>query len=146
SIFPVAPGSPRNPLRQEIAMSTVTTSAPSPSAIPDRFQVVTGPLPASRKVYVPGPRSADLRVAMRDVDLSPSAGEAPVRLYDSSGPYTDTHAAIDIRAGLPGLRAGWIAARGDVEAYDGRTTRPEDNGRRVGDAGGLEAFPRGGRR
>ncbi|MEA2782428.1 MAG: phosphomethylpyrimidine synthase [Rhodospirillaceae bacterium] len=108
--------------------------------------VVTGPLPASRKVHVAGERHRDLRVAMREVALSPSAGEPPLRLYDSSGPYTDSEAKIDIRAGLPAIRAEWIAARGDVEAYEGRQIEPKDNGRRSGELGELATFPRGERR
>jgi len=108
--------------------------------------VTTGPLPASRKVHVPGERNPDLRVAMREIVLSPESGEPPLRVYDASGPYTDPAALIDIGAGLPALRAGWIAARGDVEAYDGRTVRPEDDGRRPGEAANLFEFPRGERR
>jgi len=108
--------------------------------------VTTGPLPASRKVHVPGERHADLRVAMREIVLSPESGEPPLRVYDASGPYTDPAALIDIGAGLPPLRAGWIAARGDVEAYDGRAVRPEDDGRRPGEAANLFEFPRGDRR
>ncbi|KGM35058.1 phosphomethylpyrimidine synthase ThiC [Inquilinus limosus] len=108
--------------------------------------VTTGPLPASRKVHVPGERHADLRVAMREIVLSPESGEPPLRVYDASGPYTDPAALIDIGAGLPPLRAGWIAARGDVEAYDGRAVRPEDDGRRPGEAANLFEFPRGERR
>ena len=68
------------------------------------FKVSTGPLPASRKVFVAGERHTDMRVAMREIDLSPAAKEPPVRVYDPSGPYTDPAVAIDIRAGLPPLR------------------------------------------
>ncbi|MBL8668970.1 MAG: phosphomethylpyrimidine synthase ThiC [Rhodospirillales bacterium] len=80
--------------------------------------VTTGPLPASRKVYVAGERFADVRVAMREIALS-APDEAALRVYDPSGPYTDADAVIDIHHGLLPLRAGWIAARGDVEACDG---------------------------
>jgi phosphomethylpyrimidine synthase len=118
-------------------MSTVPSKAP---------QVATGPLPASRKVHASGRLHSDLRVAMREVDLTPSAGEPPLRIYDASGPYTDPAANIDIEAGLPLLRAKWIAARGDVEPYDGRTVRPEDNGRKLGQANGISSFSRAGRR
>jgi phosphomethylpyrimidine synthase len=124
-------------LRQEIIMSHISRS---------ELGIVTGPLPASRKIHVPGERHPDLRVAMREVALSPSAGEPPLRIYDSSGPYTDGGAAIDIQAGLPPLRAGWIAARGDVEAYEGRRVEPRDNGRQPGEIGGLASFARGERR
>ncbi len=65
---------------------------------------------------------------MRQVDLEPSSGEPPVTLYDTSGPYTDPDARIDIMAGLPELRRDWIRARGDVEEVAAREVRPEDNG------------------
>jgi phosphomethylpyrimidine synthase len=95
--------------------------------------VSTGPLPASRKIYVSGKRYPDLRVPMREIDLAPSANEPPVRVYDTSGPYTDPAATIDIRKGLPPIRAAWIRARGDVEEYEGRAVRPEDDGLRHGE-------------
>src|SRR5688500_6978987 len=87
------------------------------------LKVTSGPIRGSRKIHV-GP----LRVAMRSVDLEPSSGEPPVTLYDTSGPYTDSTARIDIMAGLPELRAGWIRGRGDVEEVTQREVRPEDNG------------------
>jgi len=78
------------------------------------------PLPASRKIFVQGSR-ADLRVPMREIAQSPtpaSFGAAevnpPLTVYDTSGPYTDPDAAIDIRRGLPALRAAWIGERGDT--------------------------------
>ncbi len=61
-----------------------------------------------------------LRVPMREITLHPSAGEPPLVVYDSSGPYTDPAVRIDIERGLPRLREAWVLARGDVEAYDGR--------------------------
>ena len=85
--------------------------------------VTTGPIRGSRKIHV-GP----LKVAMRAIDLEPSSGEPPLNVYDTSGPYSDPAARIDIMAGLPELRRGWIEARGDVERYDAREIRPEDNG------------------
>ncbi|OSZ71081.1 phosphomethylpyrimidine synthase ThiC [Sphingomonas sp. IBVSS1] len=90
--------------------------------------VTTGPLPGSRKIHVAGVIHPELRVAMREVALDPSAKEPPVRIYDPSGPYTDATASIDIAAGLPPLRTAWIEARGDVERYPGREVKPEDNG------------------
>ena len=90
--------------------------------------VTTGPLPASRRVYQPGTLHPQIRVPMREIDLHPSAGEPPVTVYDSSGPYTDPSAKIAINGGLPRLRADWIAARNDIELYEGRHVRPEDNG------------------
>jgi phosphomethylpyrimidine synthase len=91
-------------------------------------EITTGPLPASRKVYGPGARYPDLRVPMREIALHPTAGEPPVTVYDSSGPYTDADAPSDIEKGLPRLREAWVTARGDVERYDGRIVKPEDNG------------------
>ena len=117
----------------------------SPTSIDDdRFAVTTGPLPASRKVHVPGESNPDLRVAMREIDVG--GGEAPVRVYDTSGPYSDPAVAIDIRRGLPELRRAWIEARGDVEAYEGRAIRPEDDGLRVGESRAVPVFNRAGRR
>jgi phosphomethylpyrimidine synthase len=88
----------------------------------------------SRKVYLEGPRGQ--RVPMREVQLT--TGDAVV-LYDTSGPYTDDTVATDIRRGLAALRAPWIAERGDTEEYQGRDARPEDDGRRPGDLGNLDA-------
>jgi len=91
------------------------------------FHVTTGPLPASRRIYLEGEQPG-VRVPMRAIDLHPSAGEAPVVVYDTSGPYTDPDENIDIEAGAPRIRSGWIEGRGDVEPYDGRDVKPEDNG------------------
>jgi phosphomethylpyrimidine synthase len=94
----------------------------------DTPQVTTAPLPASRKVFRPGQMHPAIRVPMREITLHPSAGEPPVMVYDSSGPYTDPDADISIDRGLPRIRTGWIEARGDVEVHEGREVRPEDNG------------------
>jgi len=81
------------------------------------------PLPNSRKIYVEGSRP-DIRVPMREIsqDDTPTAfgGEKnpPIFVYDCSGPYGDPQQKIDIRQGLPALRAGWIAERGDTERLD----------------------------
>ncbi|MFT4027023.1 MAG: phosphomethylpyrimidine synthase ThiC, partial [Novosphingobium sp.] len=99
--------------------------------------VTTGPIRGSNKIYV-GPR----RVAMREIHLEPSSGEPPVRVYDTSGPYTDPDAHIDIAAGLPLLRRQWQLERGDVEEYQGRALKPEDNGLKGPDrSGGVARFP-----
>ncbi|GAA0731334.1 phosphomethylpyrimidine synthase ThiC [Sphingomonas sp. ABOLD] len=99
--------------------------------------VTTGPIRGSRKIHV-----GKHRVAMREIHLEPGSGEAPVRVYDTSGPYTDPDARIDIMAGLPALRRDWILARGDVEAYDARQVRPEDNGLKGPDrSAGVPQFP-----
>ncbi|MFZ5913092.1 MAG: phosphomethylpyrimidine synthase ThiC [Pseudomonadota bacterium] len=91
-----------------------------------RISVTTGPLPASRKIYVEG--GAGVRAPLREVSLHDSANEPPVRLYDTSGPYTDPEAEIDIYKGLPRNRRLWVQGRGDVEEYEGRAVRAEDNG------------------
>jgi len=91
-------------------------------------RVTQDPFPASRKIYKPGTIHPAIRVPMREIALHPTAGEEPVTVYDSSGPYTDPDISIDIEEGLPRLRQHWIMFRGDVEAYEGRLVRPEDNG------------------
>lgn len=89
--------------------------------------------PGSKKVYVTGSR-LDIKVPMREIELSPTTsmfGEEenpPVRVYDTSGPYTDPDYSVDITKGLPALRSPWIKERGDVEEYDGRDIKSEDNG------------------
>jgi len=99
--------------------------------------VTTGPIRGSKKIYV-GP----LGVAMREIHLEPGSGEAPVRVYDTSGPYTDPNVTIDIAAGLAAKRREWIIARGDVEDYEARAVKPEDNGQLGPDrSGGVPAFP-----
>ncbi|MBD3760871.1 phosphomethylpyrimidine synthase ThiC [Rhizorhabdus sp.] len=104
------------------------------------MKVTTGPIRGSRKIHVEGP--GGIRVAMREIAPEPSAKEPPVRVYDCSGPYTDDKAHIDIMAGLPALRRDWIMARGDVEEYEGRGVKPEDNGLKGPDrAGGVAPFP-----
>jgi len=113
---------------------------------PIPFKVTTGALPASRKVHVPGERHPELRVAMREIDLTPSSGEPPVRVYDTSGPYSDPHIEIDIAKGLPALRTPWIIGRGDVEQYDGRAARPEDDGLKDGQQSPVPKFERADRR
>ncbi len=87
----------------------------------------------SKKVYVEG-SSSDIQVPMREIALSPTTGSfgeeenVPVRVYDTSGPYTDPDVTINIQEGLKPLRQKWITERGDVEEYEGRTIKPEDNG------------------
>ncbi|HSN45321.1 MAG TPA: phosphomethylpyrimidine synthase ThiC, partial [Casimicrobiaceae bacterium] len=82
------------------------------------------PLPNSRKIHVQGSRP-DLRVPMREIAQSETPAlfgaevNPPLVVYDTSGPYTDPTATIDIRRGLPALRAPWIAERGDVQSLPG---------------------------
>ncbi|MDH6141572.1 phosphomethylpyrimidine synthase [Kitasatospora sp. GP30] len=118
-----------------------------PATTEDRTAVssaATGyPTPAWRKAYRQGSRP-DLRVPYREVHLT---NGATVPLYDTSGPYTDPDHQPDVRRGLPALRDSWIRQRGDVEEYDGREARPEDDGikhtsPRGGDLRNLDAvFP-----
>ncbi|MDE2288656.1 MAG: phosphomethylpyrimidine synthase ThiC [Burkholderiales bacterium] len=85
------------------------------------------PLPNSRKIYVTGSRP-DIRVPMREISQADTptsfGGETnpPVFVYDTSGPYSDPEAKIDIRSGLPALRAAWIEERGDTEVLPGLTS------------------------
>ncbi|MGE3933921.1 MAG: phosphomethylpyrimidine synthase ThiC [Rhodospirillaceae bacterium] len=105
-----------------MAATDHTPSSHTPSS------VTTGPIPGSRKTYVAAPGRHGAAVPFREVALQPEANEPPVRLYDTSGPYTDPSARIDIRAGLERRRTAWIVARGDVEDYDGRAVTAADNG------------------
>jgi len=116
--------------------------AQAPQVSLDSIGVTTGPIRGSRKVHVASPTGSGIRVAMREIDLDPHSGEPSVRVYDTSGPYTDPNAKIDIAAGLPELRASWIRARGDVQDVTQREVRPEDNGQLGPDrSGGVPAFP-----
>ncbi len=78
------------------------------------------PLPNSRKIYVQGSRP-DIRVPMREISQADTHTQngmernPPIWVYDTSGPYTDPAAAIDVRAGLAALREVWIEERGDTE-------------------------------
>jgi phosphomethylpyrimidine synthase len=98
-------------------------------------QITRGALPGSKKLMLDG-------VPFREVALS--GGEAPVRLYDTSGPYTDDTVAIDIEKGLAPRRRDWILARGDVEEYEGRARKPEDDGLRKGELLSVPQFQREG--
>ncbi|MFY0761686.1 phosphomethylpyrimidine synthase ThiC [Metabacillus dongyingensis] len=80
----------------------------------------------SKKMYKTGSRE-DIRVPFRKIELAQD--NEPVLVYDTSGPYTDQAAAIDIKKGLPEVRSSWIFERDDVEEYSGRKVKPEDNGR-----------------
>ena len=89
--------------------------------------VTTGPITGSRKVYSSPADRPDILVPFREIALDPSAKEEPVRLYDCSGPYTEDNARIDLAAGLPQIRAPWLAKRGFAPAA-ARAVKPEDNG------------------
>jgi phosphomethylpyrimidine synthase len=101
---------------------------PTRAADMTAFKVTTGPLSGSRKIHNSPEAFPDLRVPFREITLSPESGEPPVRVYDPSGPFTDTNVKIDVDVGLPRLRETWITERGEVERYEGRTIKPEDNG------------------
>ena len=95
----------------------------------------TDQLPASTRVYVPGELYPEVRVPFREIALSPTKTfsgaleeNAPVRVYDCSGPWGDAAFTGTSDEGLPTPRAAWVAARADVEAYDGRDVLPQDNG------------------
>ncbi len=101
------------------------------SAVPEDFlsknatvdQASIQPFPNSRKVYLEGSRS-DIQVPMREISLADTPTEfggeknEPVRVYDTSGPYTDPAVAIDLRKGLPDVRTSWIESREDTEFLD----------------------------
>jgi phosphomethylpyrimidine synthase len=92
-------------------------------------------LPASQRVYVEGQVHPGVRVPMREVKLSPTKlnecdvrVNKPVRVYDCSGPWGDPEFTGTSDEGLPALRREWILKRGDVEEYEGREVKPQDNG------------------
>jgi len=99
-------------------------------ALPTETTITREPFTGSEKVYVPGKIHPNIRVAMREIRLTDSKsmfteGEfkketnAPVTVYDTSGPYTDPNAVIDVKKGLERLREQWIIDRGDVEQLPG---------------------------
>jgi phosphomethylpyrimidine synthase len=92
-------------------------------------------LPASKKIYVEGVLHPEIRVPMREIEVSDTKSytgaiekNAPVRVYDCSGPWGDPDFKGTSDEGLPALRRQWILKRGDVEEYDGREVKPMDNG------------------
>ncbi|WP_157418433.1 phosphomethylpyrimidine synthase ThiC [Bacillus cereus] len=89
-------------------------------------------LPGSKKVYVDGPR-AGMKVPMREIEQSETNGipNPPIRVYDTSGPYTDPAYKVELEKGIPTPRHSWIMERGNVEAYEGREVKPEDDGVKV---------------
>jgi len=114
------------------------------------------PLPNSRRIYVDG-KQPGVRVPFREISQNQTRNfdnsldeNAPVRVYDTSGPWGDPVVNGDVRDGLPSLRRHWILARGDVEEYEGRKLQPIDDGyltfdaanqARQKDKGRLEDFP-----
>src|SRR6266487_1457376 len=89
----------------------------------------------SKRVYLAGQIHTDLRVPVREIELTPTRSysgaveaNAPVRVYDCSGPWGDPDFTGTVAEGLPALRRDWILKRGDVEECDGREVKPRDNG------------------
>src|SRR3954451_20281573 len=91
-------------------------------------KATTGQIIGSRKIYTTPEAASDLRVPFREIALDPSAKEPPIRVYDSSGIYTDDNSGIDVEQGLKRIRAEWVRERGGVEEYEGRPIKPVDNG------------------
>ena len=79
-----------------------------------------------------GPREG-MKVPMREIEQSETNGvpNPPIRVYDTSGPYTDPAYKVELEKGIPTPRHSWIMGRGDVEAYEGREVKPEDDGVKV---------------
>ncbi|MFZ9298957.1 MAG: phosphomethylpyrimidine synthase ThiC [Hylemonella sp.] len=108
----------------------------APDKLAQFITLTREPLSASRKIYVPGTRP-DVRVPMREI--TQTNGET-VTVYDTSGPYTDPQAMIDVRQGLPALRTGWVEQRGDTESYTGRKPFALDDGVKSGETDALAAL------
>jgi phosphomethylpyrimidine synthase len=89
--------------------------------------VTTGPITGSRKIYSSPDDRPDIAVPFREIPLDPSANEAPFRCYDTSGPYTDLSAPIDLTAGLAPVREAWVAGRG-FSTIAARAVQDADNG------------------
>ena len=89
--------------------------------------MTTGPITGSHKIYSSPADRPDISVPFREIVLDPSANEEPLPLYDTSGPFTENSPAIDLAAGLPKVRAPWLAGRG-FSAASARAVKPEDNG------------------
>ncbi len=125
-------------------------------ATDEKVNISTDPIsPKSKKVYVSGTIHPDIKVPFREISLSASTtvngngngyhseqDESSLIVYDTSGPYTDPDAKIDIREGLDPIRLPWIIGRGDVEYYDGRKIEPKDDGYREGENPNTERFPK----
>ncbi|MEY3381268.1 MAG: phosphomethylpyrimidine synthase ThiC [Pseudomonadota bacterium] len=108
----------------------------APDKLAQFITLTREPLPASRKIYVTGSRP-DVRVPMREI--TQTNGES-VTVYDTSGPYTDPQAMIDVRQGLPALRSAWVEQRGDTESYAGRKPFALDDGIKSGESDALAAL------
>jgi phosphomethylpyrimidine synthase len=108
----------------------------APDKLAQFIRLTREPLPASTKRYLQGSRP-DIQVPLREI--LQSNGEA-ITVYDTSGPYTDPRADIDVRQGLPLVRAGWVESRGDTESYEGRKPFALDDGLKNGETDALAAL------
>ena len=106
------------------ANAATSKIAPQKRSLDEINQITRTPFPGSSKAYLPGSRP-DILVPVRDIVLT---NGKTASVYDTSGPYTDPAAAINVRQGLPALRAQWIAERGDTEIYTGRSAALLDDG------------------
>jgi phosphomethylpyrimidine synthase len=91
--------------------------------------------PSSRRVYIAGKLFPEIRVSFREISQSPTRlangteeKNQPIMVYDASGPWGDPSQNFEVTKGLPGVRRPWILGRNDVQEYEGRTVRPEDDG------------------
>lgn len=93
-------------------------------------KITIGPFPSSQKIYIQSKNFSDVKVAMRQINLSQNSETKNFTVYDTSGTYTDSEKLknINLNKGLEPLRKAWILERNDVEEYEGRKIKPEDNG------------------
>ena len=123
----------------DLAHATLPLADAKTAVMEETGAIPTGERPGSKKVYVAGELYPEIRVPFREVAVHPSANEPPVTIYDSSGPYTDPTAVIDIKRGLPKVKSSWQADRGDIAPVaNPREVKPEDNG----NASGRHLAPR----
>jgi phosphomethylpyrimidine synthase len=106
---------------------------------PSPKTVTTGPISGSAKVHTSPDGRPDIRVPFREITLDPSSGERPLRVYDTSGAFTDHASSIDLAAGLEPIRSTWMHGRGALAVVP-RQVKPEDNGN-VPDARLVEPCP-----
>lgn len=110
-------------------VNSITTMAKKEIIPSEASKITRDPFPASKKIYVQGNIHKDVKVAMREISLTPSKAlfsknpdeevqNDPVTVYDTSGPYTDPNIEIDVKKGIPKIRQQWILDRGDVEQLD----------------------------
>src|SRR5258708_33417137 len=90
--------------------------------------IPTGERPGSRRVWAEGTLHPCVRVPFREIAVHPSAGEPPLTIYDTAGPYADPAASVNIERGLPPPRDARGLGRGDVDEVAPRAVKPEDNG------------------